>query len=117
MIQRIQSVYLFFIAVLMTTLFFYLPGITLPVLVMTIAVLSLINIFLYKKRKLQIKICCWILVLILLAGGFIYDSYDKIAFPKILTIAFPLIALAMDCMSIWKIRKDEKLVNSLNRIR
>ncbi len=151
MIQRAQSVYLFFAAILLiaTSFFpvigfwesesvyqtirlyplgeyFLLPGFILPALACLAGILSLITIFLYKKRKTQIKLCYSALVLIVLLYGSIYYSYTVIAsklgdsiikfFPKI-TLAFPFIAFVLVCMAIGGIIKDDKLVSSLNRIR
>ena len=151
MIQRIQSVYLFIAAALMVAMPFLpvmqeissnelniraiglfslgsysvLPGITLPALAVFTGILTLINIFLYKKRKIQVKICCWILVLILLMYGLTFYAYamlseamneNMIIFPEI-AMAFPLISLLLDGMAILGIKKDERIVSSLGRIR
>ena len=151
MIQRVQSIYLFLVAILMlTTLFFpimevvraeetssrmlsllslgtysFLPNIALPALSLIVGIMALITIFLYRKRHLQIKFCGWILALILLLYASIFYSYITLVskmdenttfFPGI-TIAFPLIALILDCMAIAGIRKDQRIVSSLDRLR
>ena len=123
MIQRIQSVYLFFVAVCSMATILFLPNISvssgliiiLPALAVCISILALVNIFLYRKRTLQIKICFCILALILLMYGFIF--YFLLSADILTTIAFPLIALVLDYLAIAGIRKDERLVNSSERIR
>ncbi|MDR0232018.1 MAG: DUF4293 domain-containing protein [Dysgonamonadaceae bacterium] len=147
MIQRTQTVYLFFAAVLMlATTFFpvmcFLPGESsfcmvdlfslgfLSGLVCTgfdliAGILALIAIFLYKKRKLQIKFCYGVLVSIVLLYISIFFSYNSIAsklsesatfFPK-MALGFPLIAFVLVVMAISGIKNDEKIVNSADRIR
>ena len=68
MIQRIQTVYLFFVFCLMAATIFFPFANSFMVLIDAgiVAVLSLITIFLYKKRKLQIKICYLLLLLLVL---------------------------------------------------
>ena len=150
MIQRVQSVYLFFAAILMlATLLFpvmgfrpdessfrtlglfslgdssFLPDFVAPALSLFAGIMALITIFLYKKRKLQIKFCYWILVSIVLLYISVFYLYTVLVsemsagttfFPKV-AIAFPLIALILDYMAIAGIKEDQKLVSSLDRLR
>jgi len=150
MIQRIQSIYLALIAVFMSVTTFlpiievvytdgishsmtllrlgtysFLPDFTAPALSLIIGLMALYTIFLYKKRRLQIQLCGWMLALILLLYISIFYSYFELTatmdenvsfFPEI-TIAFPLIALILDCVSIAGIRKDERIVGTLSRLR
>ena len=143
MIQRIQSVYLFLIAGIMLAMLFFptikgitsvseefvvpaiynvLTGLCLSVLIVWTAIMALIALFIYKKRLLQIKICIGIIALIALIYClclFVYiGAVSKNAnFVPGIAIAFPLLALILDIMAINRIKKDEKLVRSLDRIR
>lgn len=153
MVQRIQSIYLLITAILMAvTIFsplanlvpentdngfiFYTWGIetltgtmflrTWGVITFTVlcTVLPFVNIFLFKNRKLQMRIGNIITFLIL----FLYVTIGVYAFSimgenslilssiKYGTI-LPLIALVCNILAILQIRKDEKLIQSLNRIR
>jgi len=153
MIQRIQSVYLLLVAVLMgITLFsplfvlrsgselfdFYTYGIipqdadsvivkhTYGVISMCAisALLALLNIFLYKKRKLQIRVGYLTSFFILffyatLATYFYFIGNRMAADPSSLHygLILPVIALIFNLLAIHKVKKDEKLVRSLDRIR
>jgi len=126
MIQRIQTLYLFFVTVLMVGIvvfpvmevinneqshtinllalgaYSYVPGITLPALAILIAALAFTNIFLYTKRSLQIQICCWILALILLLYGFIFYSYVMLGEAMgDNMIVFPEIAVAFPLVGLF----------------
>jgi len=124
MIQRIQTVYLFFVLCLMAILAF-VPFSSLWAISVgagIIAALALITIFLYKKRKIQIKICYLILFLLVLlyALYFIFDKHlpflDLIRLTRY-TFVFPFIAGVLVFLAIRGIIKDEKLVRSLDRLR
>lgn len=98
-------------------------GFSSPVILFVVTFLSFINIFLYKKRKVQIKVCYIIMVLIFVMFFCIfYDScflYKHSITDYKLTVAsvFPIVMIILDILAILGIRKDEKLVNSLDRIR
>lgn len=153
MVQRIQTIYLLITAILMAvTVFSPLANFmmentdngfiyytwavesldgnifsrTWGVIVFTVlcAVLPFLNIFLFKNRKLQIKIGNVTSLLIL----FLYVTIGVYAFSimgengLVLSnvkygIILPVIALIFNTMGVLQIRKDEKLVQSLNRIR
>lgn len=148
MIQRIQSIFLLLTSILMAATAFcplvefvngdsslsitfhsYGIGTDFPTWgVFTFAILSallaFINIFLYKKRKLQIKISYITALSIVLYYitsmvyinsflGKIDAAYTFLQFGIIL----PVIALIFDLLAISRIKKDEKLVKSLDRIR
>ena len=125
MIQRIQTVYLLFAFCLMAALVF-IPFSSLLMIMIDagiIAVLAAIAIFLYKKRNLQIKISYVMLLLLVLmyALFFIFDQ-QSLPFTKIFqnvrfTFIFPLIAAVFIYLAMRGIRKDEKLVRSLDRLR
>lgn len=152
MIQRIQSLYLLLIVVLMSVTAFspllglrdgldslqqtmYSCGIYqdgAPVKptwgVLSFAALSalvpFINIFLYKKRKVQIKIGMFTTFLLLFfyvtlfTYFYVYTNRVGLELSGIhYGIILPLIAIILNFMALHKIKADEKLVRSLDRIR
>ena len=131
MIQRIQSVYLFFVFCLMAILVFFpfypssspfIKGFNMGYFT-AISISTIVTIFLYKKRKLQIKICYIILLLLVIIYviNFIFtQQFLHIAdfFQYIrLTFIFPFISFILVYLAIRGIKKDEKLVRSLDRLR
>lgn len=154
MIQRIQSVYLFAVAVLMTLMFFnplvslinkagvgyYLKAFMftdldnvmvkdtsyiypLGGLIAIIAIASFVNIFLYKKRKLQIRLSIYnMILLVVLVGLIAFYTYLGMAENDVtvhikISATFPIISLVLMYLAFRNIRKDDALVKSLNRIR
>lgn len=89
------------------------------------SLLSLATIFIYKKRKVQIKLCYIIAVLIIAFYGtaIVYlNSYlgnvgESYTYGFQYGIILPFVALILDMLAIARINKDEKLVKSLDRIR
>lgn len=155
MIQRVQTVFLLLTALLMGTVIFcplfeiidvdkftvvfhsynigemlsskYPLWGVLPIAMLS-ATLPLVNIFFYKKRKLQINMALLTAVLIVIyyvATIFYLNAYlaeiDDATVNLKLNMQFgiilPVIALIFDLLAIYRIRKDEKLVKSLDRIR
>lgn len=153
MIQRIQSVYLLLVAILMgitafsplfvfggsTGYFDFLSyGIiaqsadsivvkpTYGVVTMAglSALLAFVNIFLYKKRKVQIRVGYLTSLLIVLFYVtlatyfyFIGNKYGEDLSGIYYGIVLPIIALIINMLAVYKVKKDEKLVRSLDRIR
>jgi len=132
MIQRIQTVYLFFVFCLMAILAF-IPFYTSSSssfitdfstgYFAAAALLAIITVFLYKKRNLQIKIC-YVLLLIQVFAYVLFFIFDRqnllhAEFFQHLryTILFPFISIIFIYLAIRGIRKDEKLVRSLDRLR
>jgi hypothetical protein len=130
MIQRIQTIYLVLIELLFIALMFIpvLNGATLyrlPLLLVAefvIAALAVSTIFLYKNRKLQMKLCNVGVLLSLLVFAAVA------AFPKIFTgndadavfgIGTWLLALNIILFFLAGrgVRKDEALVRSADRLR
>lgn len=89
------------------------------------ALLAFINIFFYKKRKLQINIgymtALSIIIYYVTSMVYINSFMGKIDSSYTLNVQFgiilPVIALVLDLLAISRIKKDEKLVKSLDRIR
>lgn len=149
MIQRIQSLWLF-LAFIASGLIFIFPvfvfdnqgsvfiqsfdtiiiseienyvraGYVLAGLTALISGLSLANIFFYKKRILQMRICVYnvllILFLLILTGIFSFTSNTGAVKTFGLSAVLPLIALILNLMARRSIKKDEELVKSVDRIR
>lgn len=152
MIQRIQSIFLLLTAILMAAAIFCplveiadggkiattfhsfgigkLFNAEYPTWgVLTFAVLSsllaLINIFLFKKRKLQANLglltALFIIVhyvaLMMYLGAYLSRLDSTYTLNIQFGIILPVVALVFDLLAVFKIRKDEKLVKSLDRIR
>jgi amino acid transporter len=89
-------------------------------LILTVALVSaiVINIFLYKNRKLQLRIVLAAILISLLniflyyrqTKEFVEGNYDLTA---ILVLAIPVLLI----LAATGINKDEKLVRSLDRLR
>ena len=154
MLQRIQTVYLFIVAALGLALFFLplanmqagadlftfdIFGLnagvnaqseqvyrtwSLAVLIGISTLLPFITIFLYKKRRLQIRFCIFNAILLicfyLLFGFFVWITYGKYSathFGIEIALAFPLVNLILTYLAIRNIGADEALVRSLERLR
>lgn len=93
------------------------------ILLMLIPLLSVVTIFLYKNRKLQMKVNIALIMVIIAAIAFAgyysftvitnYDSELLFGYKLIL----PVIMLVFSVLSYRGIRKDEKLVRSYDRLR
>jgi hypothetical protein len=94
------------------------------IIISTTLVLSLLAIFLYKKRVIQMRLCIYNILLLLGSMGLIYYYYSQIA-DKLsigehafrLAFIFPLVAAILNFLAFRSIRRDEKLVKSYDRIR
>lgn len=155
MLQRIQTVYLFVITVLMTSVLvlplasvqiadvpytfdatginsvgtqpeLIYPAWALLVLTAISALISLVTIFLYKKRVLQIRLCVFNAVLLVgFYAFFVFFVYKinglmaetGVDFSFKLALTFPVISLILDYLAIRNIGADEMLVRSLDRLR
>jgi peptidoglycan/LPS O-acetylase OafA/YrhL len=129
MIQRVQSVYLLLVAVLMTAMFFLslskgnIVGSYYSVFFVISGITALFAVFLFKNRKLQMKVT-WVPILISF-GLFFSFVFCLLKNRQIdiepVYIAFfmlvPLIAAVLALGALLAIRKDEKLVRSLDRLR
>ena len=94
------------------------------ILVLFLTLITLINIFLYKKRKLQIRICIYSIILAFGLIGLIYYYFvigirplDEPAYALSFPMVLPAIFIILIYLAFRGIRKDEILVRSLNRIR
>jgi hypothetical protein len=94
------------------------------ILVLSLTLLPLINIFLYKKRKLQIRICIYSIILAFGLIGLIYYYFvigfrqlDDPAYALHFPMIVPVIFIILIYLAFRGIRKDEILIRSLDRIR
>jgi hypothetical protein len=87
--------------------------------------LSLLNIFLFKHRVLQMRICTFCIILLIgwyAAYGF-FAWYLQDAFHTTVTFrvsamaSLPFVCLILLYLAVRGIMKDEKLVRSLDRLR
>ena len=129
MIQRIQTIFLLIVVIAQVVLHFQsldveLFGSSYVVIALSLVsfLLTIISIFSYKKRARQILLNnINIFINALLTGLLIYwllNLSGGIDFPeKGIELAFPLISLFGLFMANINIKKDEKLVKSVDRIR
>lgn len=137
-IQRIQSVYLLLVAILMTVYSFmnvvlvqssvnpmeklslFDASTVSFMLSILVAVLSAVTIFKYKKLNLQITLCSCNIILILgqltvLVLEVIAKNYISIEF--FISNIMPVISIILLALSIAGIRRDKKILGSYDRIR
>jgi uncharacterized membrane protein HdeD (DUF308 family) len=88
------------------------------------SLLSLLTVFLYRQRMLQIRISLFNTVIMigfyLYFGYIVYQMYqvEHLQFQKMgIGIIMPLIAIILTILAIRKIGADEALVRSLQRLR
>jgi Domain of unknown function (DUF4293) len=85
--------------------------------IITIGV-SAVTIFMFKDRKLQMKLCLLgLLVSLLLLVLYIMDMKKLIAPTPALWAILPVAVIISYFMAYRNIRKDEKLVKSLDKLR
>ncbi|WP_300674237.1 DUF4293 family protein [Soonwooa sp.] len=129
MIQRIQSVTMFFAVLSAVFLFLTSQDVNIiesvPVMLIAcivLVLLGLLSIFSFKNRKRQILLNNISIVinalLIGLLGYWLLNLSGGISFPeKGIEPVFPLLAIIFLLMSNLYIRRDERLVKSVDRLR
>jgi hypothetical protein len=144
MIQRIQSIYLAFVAVISGGLIFLIDfsnkvsdakmqildlisGIDLlqkgiGISFFIIALLALISVFLYKSRNKQVVInSINIVINLILLGSMAYHLFkvsgEIIISEKGIKFLIPFISIILLVLANSGIKKDEKLVKSVDRLR
>lgn len=136
MIQRVQSFYLFLVAILITVLFFtkfitmngselcVTDSTYLIILTAVIVLLALGTIFCFFNRTLQVRICIFNMLLMLgwyaMAAYVSWQRFDFTHHEDIdisLVITFPLISIILTYLAIRGILKDDALVKSYDRLR
>lgn len=121
MIQRIQTLYLLIALGLMAALFFGIYATYTPFVVLTAAVcaLLLLTIFLFKARKIQIRLCIYTSLILLgqqIWMGVVYYQ-NKADFTFSVKTVFPLVSIIFIILALRSIGSDEALVQSYNRLR
>lgn len=152
MIQRIQTLFLLGAAVFMSLMLFLpIAGFTLAdgriftarssglldeqgehvirttpviILIMVCAALLLLNVFLYKRRKLQIRFCVYAIILEFGLIGLMYYFWVVIIRQLemgdvwiMLPAVFPVVAIILTYLAFRGIRRDEILIRSIDKIR
>ena len=121
MIQRIQTLYLTIALGLMATLLFGIYATYTPFVVLTVAVCALLvlTIFLYKARKIQIRLCIYTSLIMLgqqiWMGVTYYQNKALVSFT--VSTVFPIISIILVLLALRAIAADEALVQSYNRLR
>ena len=95
------------------------------VLLSVTAILSLVTIFLYKNRKVQMSICkCTMLLQVLWVIDYVLILLGIIPIPEIqgkmgieFAACLPIVSLILGAMSYKGVNDDEKLVKAADRIR
>lgn len=137
MIQRIQSIWLLLAAVF-AFLTFKLPfyqgavflatdvkpavdaqsTIWLTIVAALTGALAFINIFFFNNRKLQLRICIFGIILTLALIALCFIEMSKFAEGSLaLSCVIYFAILAFYIMALNGIRKDEKLIKSMDRLR
>lgn len=134
MIQRKQSIFLF-LAGIFSVVSAWLGNLwktasgwiqaedLLPLLLLFLlsAVLSLVSIFLFKNRKLQVKLGLFNIILNILLVGYLAYSLSNLpgglGSEKGIGLLAPFISIVLLIIANRYIRKDEKLVKSVDRFR
>lgn len=124
MIQRIQTIYLLLVAVILTTVFFLMPTgvLALNIVAAIISAVALVTIFLFKKRKVQINLSLLNFVFVafyfVLFFYYLFQSLITLNnWKQILLLVLPVIGLFFNLLAMLAIKKDEALIKSLNRLR
>jgi hypothetical protein len=135
MIQRIQSIWLllasaaafsvlylpFYYTINPTTTALEIKGsdnLTTLISLAFSACLSVITIFLYSNRMLQLKVVLANLILSLLIGYFVYKlAKDNPGGSFTLSSIFLFLIPVLQILAMYKIYQDEKLVKSSDRLR
>lgn len=149
MLQRIQTVYLLIVAILsvvlmsgtvgsficpdntiveMTNLALinadgvenYEPWALFAILLLS-AIVSLVTIFLFKKRMLQIRLTIFNIILAVCYYGtlvaFVFILKEDASFAPAWPVCLPFAAIVLDWLAIRAIGKDEMLVRAYDRLR
>ena len=102
----------------------YMLSWPLLILQVIIMIINLFAIFLFKRRRLQMRLCIY--NILLLAGmmglmyyylSFTFRETSATEYSYKLPFVLPLIAMVLTYLAFRAIRKDEILVRSIDRIR
>ena len=131
MLQRIQTLFILAATILLGTLFFSAMVYTnagivkyisvLPCLVFTIITFSasLISLFLYRKRMIQVRFCIYNSLILIGYQAWIlnifFSGQHGISFS--ITAVFPIISAILLFIASRYILRDEQLVRATSRLR
>lgn len=99
------------------------PWVAAFVILVLVATFTLLNIFLYEKRTLQMRTLLYCMIVLIgyyvVDGIFVWRLCQENGFGVRPTVfaSLPLISLILDYLAFRAIRKDENLVRSLDRLR
>lgn len=131
MIQRIQSLYLLAASIATALVSFKIPVLTVnnqlfmaqddtKLFILTVAttILSFAGIFMFKKRKLQMKLIRLAILLLFVIGVRLFMLISEFDI-SLNTSCWALLALTFACLLLaYKgVKKDDDLVRSVDRIR
>ena len=128
MIQRIQSIWLLLAAVF-AALTFVLPfaigtievnaktSTWLTIVAAFAGAIAFVDIFLFNNRKLQLRLCIVGILLSLILLGLSFWEMSKISGTLALSCLIYFAILGLFIMAANGIRKDEKLIKSMDRLR
>jgi hypothetical protein len=131
MIQRIQTIYLLIAAIAFALLSFKIPFWSLNdefmyaqndnklyLLLITLFVFSLIGIFLFKKRTVQMKLLRLSILIEFVVVVRLFLTYRELNTPLDAKVFFLLMSAFVALLLAYRgVKKDENLVRSVDRIR
>ena len=91
-------------------------------ILMVVAILSLVTIFLYRKRMLQIRLTLFSSIILVgyyvTLAAFVWGTLKECgSFTPSWTLCLPLISIILNWLAIRAIGKDEMLVKAYERLR
>lgn len=99
------------------------PWVALFALLALVSTFTLLNIFLYQKRSLQMRVLIYSMIVLvgyyIVGGIFVWrlcSEYDFSVRPTVFG-ALPLVGLILDYLAFRGVHKDDSLVRSLDRLR
>jgi hypothetical protein len=131
MIQRIQTIYLLIASIAFALLSFKIPFWSLNdefmyaqndnklyLLLITLFVFSLIGIFLFKKRTVQMKLLRLSILIEFVVVVRLFLTYRELNTPLDAKVIFLLMSAFVALLLAYRgVKKDENLVRSVDRIR
>lgn len=129
MIQRIQTIYLLAAALFTGSLYFtpfmfvqtekimYTDSLTFTILISVIVLVSLVNIFCYKNRIIQMRLAMISTLVLLGFQGWIAYIFFTTDAAFSTTALFPLLSAIFSLLAFRGIARDEALVQSADRLR
>jgi hypothetical protein len=131
MIQRIQTIYLLIASIAFALLSFKIPFWSLNdefkyaqndnklyLLLITLFVFSLIGIFLFKKRTVQMKLLRLSILIEFVVVVRLFLTYKELNTPLDAKVFFLLMSAFVALLLAYRgVKKDENLVRSIDRIR